>query len=149
MKTSPLVAASLFLLLTLNSSTCFGVTPDSFKTDVADKDAARNAVKSAEAAKDNANVPPNLRAPRVDAKMELLRTMILEGIKSGALSVGESAETSHELERIERLEDTYKRSGAKISTQERHQLNRQEDALHQLLWNKTHNSQSAPAPLTR
>jgi hypothetical protein len=147
MKTLPLVAASIFLHLTLNSSTCFALSPDSFKTDITDKGAAQAAVKAAEAAKDNADVPPDLRAPRVDAKMELLRTMILEGIKSGSLTKGEATETRHSLERIERLEDTYKRSGAKISTSERHQLNQQENALHELLWKKTHNGLKPSEPL--
>ena len=137
------------LLVTLSSTTCFGAPLDSFKADLVDKTEAKNAVKAAEAAKDNADVPPDLRAPRVDANMELLRRMILEGIEKGTLTKGESTETRHNLERIERLEATYKLSGAKLSAGERRQLHQQENELHELLWKKTHNGLKPSEPLNK
>jgi len=114
---------------------CFALSSGVLETDIT--------AKGAEAAKGYSNVSPDLRGPRVDAKMELPRTWILEGTKPGSLTKGEATKTCHNLERLERLEDTYKRSRVIVSAFERHQLNQlnqlnqQANSFLASLWKKT------------
>ena len=99
--------------------------------------------------KDGPEVPPELRTPRIDARMEKMRLLIVQGIKAGQLTAGEASSLEHELSRIEREEEIYKRSSRKVGPRERKDLNRDINQLHERIWAKTHNGAKPSEPLAK
>ena len=106
----------------------------------------RAAVKEAVAERNSADVPPEMRTPRTNAKIEKLRLLIVQGIKAGQLTAGEQTSTMNELKRIEREEETYKHN-KRVGPRERRDLNRDINKLHERLWEKTHNGAKPASPL--
>jgi hypothetical protein len=105
-------------------------------------------IKAAVQEKDGADVPPELRTPRVDARLEKMRLLIVEGIKAGQLTAGEASSLEHELSRIEREEEIYKHN-KKAGPRERKDLNRDINQLHERIWAKTHNGAKPAEPLVK
>ena len=110
---------------------------------------ARADIKEAVAAKDGPDVPAELRTPRIDARIEKMRLLIVQGIKVGQLTAGEATSLEHELSRLEREEETYKRSSKKVGPRERKDLRRDINALHERIWAKTHNGAKPSEPLEK
>ena len=110
---------------------------------------AKADIKEAVQEKDGPEVPPELRTPRIDARTEKMRLLIVQGIKAGQLTAGEASSLEHELSRIEREEETYKRSGKKVGPRERKDLNRDINQLHERIWAKTHNGAKPTEPLAK
>jgi len=109
---------------------------------------AKKEIKTAVKEQNSADVPPELRTPWVDARMERLRQLILQGIKDGQLSSGEASALGSELGRIERDERKAKKDG-KASPRERFELNRRINDLHERIWKKTHNGTKPAEPLAK
>ena len=110
---------------------------------------AKADIKEAVQAKDSPDVPAELRTPRIDARMEKMRLLIVQGIKAGQLTAGEASSLEHELSRLEREEETYKRSSKKVGPRERKDLNRDINLLHERIWAKTHNGAKPAEPLAK
>ena len=110
---------------------------------------AKADIKEVVKEKDGPDVPPELRTPRIDARTEKMRLLIVQGIKDGQLTAGEASSLEHELSRLEREEETYKRSGKKVGPRERKDLNRDINQLHERIWAKTHNGAKPSEPLVK
>ena len=110
---------------------------------------AKADIKEVVQEKDGPDVPPELRTPRIDARTEKMRLLIVQGIKDGQLTAGEASSLEHELSRLEREEETYKRSGKKVGPRERKDLNRDINQLHERIWAKTHNGAKPTEPLAK
>ena len=109
---------------------------------------AKADIKAAVKEKDGPEVPPELRTPRIDARMEKMRLLIVHGIKDGQLTAGEATSLEHEIARIEREEKTYKHNG-KAGRHERHDLKHDLNDLHERIWQKTHNGNKPAEPLVK
>jgi len=112
------------------------------------KKANKEAVKEAVAEQDGADVPPEMRTPRADKRMEKMRQLIVQGIKDKQLTAGEQTSAIHELQRIEREEETYKHNNH-VGPRERADLNRDINKLHEHLFEKTHNGTKPTEPLAK
>ncbi|MEY4489933.1 MAG: hypothetical protein RIQ79_2441, partial [Verrucomicrobiota bacterium] len=99
---------------------------------------AKKEIKAAVKEQNGPDVPPELRTPRVDARTEKMRLLIVQGIADGQLSPGEASALEHELARIERDEKSAKKDG-KASRRDRVELKRSINELHERIWKKTHN----------
>ena len=108
----------------------------------------RAAVKETVAEQDGPEVPPEMRTVRADARMEKMRQLIVQGIKDKQLTTGEQTSAIHELQRIEREEETYKHN-KNVGPRERHDLNRDINKLHEHLFEKTHNGTKPTEPLAK
>ena len=109
---------------------------------------ARADIKAVVKEKDGPEVPPELRTPRIDARMEKMRLLIVHGIKDGQLTAGEATSLEHELARIEREEAVYKHNG-RAGKRERNDLRRDINDLHERIWKKTHNGAKPTEPLDK
>ena len=109
---------------------------------------AKKEIKAAVKEQDGADVPPDLRTPRIDARTEKMRLLIVQGIKDGQLTPGEASALERELARIEHDEKKAKKDG-KASPRERFALNRDINDLHERIWKKTHNGTKPPEPLVK
>jgi hypothetical protein len=109
---------------------------------------AKKEIQAAVKAQNGAEVPPELRTKRVDARTEKMRLLIVQGIKDGQLSAVEASSLEHELTRIEREEKNAKKNG-KVTQRERIALNRDINELHERIWKKTHNGTKPPEPLVK
>ncbi|MCE9610932.1 MAG: hypothetical protein K8R23_12120 [Chthoniobacter sp.] len=109
---------------------------------------ARADIKAAVKEQNGPGVPPELRTPRVDARTEKMRLLIVQGIKEGTLTVGEATSLECELARIEREEKTYKQNG-RAGHRERRDLKRDINELHERIWKKTHNGVQPAQPLEK
>jgi hypothetical protein len=136
-------------ILTLTASLALLAPAFTRAGELANPRADKADIKATVKEKDGADVPPELRTPRVDARTEKMRLLIVEGIKSGKLTAGEATSLEHELSRIEREEETYKRSGNKVGRRERKDLNHDINLLHERIWEKTHNGQKPAEPLVK
>jgi hypothetical protein len=110
---------------------------------------AKADIKEVVQEKDGPEVPAELRTPRIDARTEKMRLLIVQGLKAGQLTAGEATSLEHELSRIEREEETYKRSSKKVGPRERKDLNRDINQLHERIWAKTHNGAKPSEPLVK
>ena len=110
---------------------------------------AKADIKEVVKEKDGPDVPAELRTPRIDARMEKMRLLIVQGIKDGQLTAGEASSLEHELSRLEREEETYKRSSKKVGPRERKDLKRDINDLHERIWAKTHNGAKPAEPLAK
>ncbi len=136
MKFTHLLATSAFLATNLSG---FAQGPKNIGADLnLDRKAVRTEVKQAVEEKDGVEVPPEVRTPRADARMEKLRLLIVQGIKEKQLTSGEATSASHQLARIEREEETYKHN-KRVGARERNDLRKDMNKLHEYLWEKTHN----------
>ncbi len=118
------------------------------KADKAAKKEAKQDVKAVVAEKDGPEVSPELRTPRLDARLEKLRLLIVQGAKDGQLTRGELASVEIKYKRIEREEDHYKQND-KVTAREKKDLRRDLNDLHEYLWTKTHNGQKPTEPLEK
>ena len=109
---------------------------------------AKADIKAAVKEQNGPDVPPVLRTPRIDARTEKMRLLIVQGIKDGQLTAGEATSLEHELARIEREEKIYKRNG-KAGRRERRDLNHDINELHERIWAKTHNGAKPAEPLAK
>ena len=107
----------------------------------------RPALKAALAVKD-ADVPPELRTPSADKRIEKLRLLIVQGIKEKQLTAGEQTSLTNELKRIEREEETYK-NNKRVGPRERNDLKRDINKLHERLFEKLNNGTKPAEPLAR
>ncbi len=112
-----------------------------------EKKEARKAVKEAVAEK-NDDLPPEMRTPRADARMERLRQLIVQGIREKQLTAGEVTSATNELKRIEREQETYQHN-KRVGPRERNDLKRDLNKLHESLWEKTHNGNKPTEPLEK
>ena len=110
---------------------------------------AKADIKEVVKEKDGPDVPPELRTPRIDARSEKMRLLIVQGIKAGQLTAGEASSLEHELSRLEREEQTDKRSGDKVGKRERNDLKHDINDLHERIWAKTHNGAKPSEPLVK
>ena len=139
MKSLPLLPLTAVLALTTAS-----VQAGDLKTP-----GARADIREAVQEKNGAGIPPELRTPRADARIEKMRLLIVQGIKDGQITAGEANSLEHELSRLEREEETYKRSGDKVRKRERKDLKRDINQLHERIWAKTHNGAKPSEPLEK
>jgi hypothetical protein len=109
---------------------------------------AKKEIHAAVKEQNGADAPPALRTPRVDARTEKMRLLIVQGIKDGQLSGGEASTLERELSRIERDEKSAKKDG-KADRGERIRLNRDINELHERIWAKTHNGTKPAEPLEK
>ena len=130
---------SLTAVLALTAAGQAGELPKGAKADI----------KEAVQEKDGPDVPAELRTPRIDARMEKMRLLIVQGIKAGQLTAGEASSLEHELSRLEREEETYKRSSKKVGPRERKDLKHDINDLHERIWAKTHNGAKPSEPLEK
>ena len=107
----------------------------------------RAALKAAMAAKD-ADVPPELRTPSADVRIEKLRLLIIQGVKEKQLTPGEQTSLTNELKRIEREEEAYKHN-KRVGPRERNDLKRDINKLHERLYEKLNNGAKPAEPLAR
>jgi hypothetical protein len=136
MKTLRLLTLSASLVL---ATSALAENGQNINADLDSKKDTKAAVREAVKEQNGPSVPPELRTPRIDARMEKMRLLIVQGIKAGQLTPGEASSLEHELSRIEREEEIYKRSSKKVGPRERKDLNRDINKLHERIWEKTHN----------
>lgn len=140
----PLSLVAILAVLTASASA--GQGGRNINADLKPGKAERTDVREVVTEKDGADVPPEVRTPRADARMEKLRLLIVEGVRTKQLTPGETTSVTHELGRIEREEETFKHNG-RVGSKERHELNRDINKLHERLWEKTHNGAKPTEPL--
>ncbi len=115
---------------------------------VVTKKEAKVAARAALAPSVDLNIPKELRAPRMDRRIEKMRLLIVQGIEAGQITAVEAGALERELSRVARQLYLYTR-GSNLSPAERSDVSRDINRLHENIWKKTHNGEKPAEPLDK
>ena len=82
-----------------------------------------------------------LNAQEIKARQENQQDRIAQGVKSGQLTAGETANLEHKEAGLNReIRHDRKQNGGNLTNKEKRQINRQQNQLSRQIYNKKHNA---------
>ena len=82
-----------------------------------------------------------LNAQEIKARQENQQDRIAQGVKSGQLTAGETANLEHKEAKLNReIRHDRKQNGGNLTNKEKRQINRQQNQLSRQIYNKKHNA---------
>jgi len=83
-----------------------------------------------------------MNAQEIKARQENQQDRIAQGVKSGQLTAGETANLEHKEANLNReIRKDRKQNGGNLTNNQKRQINRQQNRLSRQIYNKKHNAQ--------